>query len=299
MTGKFALEGIVTALLTPFTPAGDVDQDALREIVRFQLKHQVHGFYVCGTTGLGPAMSSDQRRRTAEIVIQETSKKIPVVVQVGASDPQAGLELARHAEKTGADAIVSLTPFYYKPGENAIIEYFTELASATRLPVFVYNIPSHTGNNVDASLLLKLSRIPNVVGVKDSSRDFVQLVDYLSVAPAEFAVINGTDSYLFAALCAGAQAGVSAVSNLAPELMVKMYDAFRKKEYDLGRSLQLKIHALRKATAKPPIAPLLEGLKLRGLKSGLVKSPLRSTNRDELVQLRADLSRILPELGIE
>ncbi|MCJ7455498.1 dihydrodipicolinate synthase family protein [Candidatus Bathyarchaeota archaeon] len=299
MTGKFTLEGIVTALVTPFTHAGEVDEDALREIVRFQLKHRVHGFFVCGTTGLGPAMSPDQRRRVAEVVVQETGRKIPVVVQVGASDPQASFQLAEHAEKAGADAIASLTPFYYQPGEDAIIEYFTKLAGTTKLPLFVYNIPRHTGNNVDANLLLKLSRIPNVVGMKDSSRDFVQLVDCLSIVPAGFGVINGTDSYLFAALCAGTHAGVSATSNLAPELFVEMYDTFRRKEYDKAASLQLKIHALRKVTSMPPIAPLLEGLRLRGLKSGLVKPPLRSMNRDELVELRASLSRILPELRIE
>ena len=293
----FSLNGIVTALVTPFSSSGEVDEESLREVVRFQLKNKVHGFFALGTTGMGPAMQTDQRKRIAELIVAETDRHVPVIVQVGASDPVASLELATHAEKIGASAIASLTPFYYHPGETAMVDYFSKLAKATALPIFIYNIPSNTGNNVNVNLLLKLSKIRNVVGIKDSSGDFSQLVGYLRAAPEGFSVMNGTDLYLFSALCAGVKGGVSASANVFPELFVGLYETYRKRELDEGAALQMKVHAIRTVTSEPPIAPLLEALRLRGLRSGLVKEPLRSMTPAETQNLRDSLSRILPDLN--
>jgi 4-hydroxy-tetrahydrodipicolinate synthase len=298
MALKLPLRGIITALVTPFTTEGKLDQESLREIVEFQLEHGINGFFACGTTGLGPAMETGDRKKVAEIVIEQTRKRVPVIVQVGAADPQTSLELAVHAENIGADAIASLTPFYYKPGDDAIVEYFKRLSGSTTLPLFVYNIPRHTGNNVDANLLLRLSEIQRIVGVKDSSQDFTQLIGYLTALPRSFNVTVGTESFLFSALYAGAQGGVSALANAFPELMVEIYRAFEGKEAEKGAELQRQVHALRSAVSKPPIAPLLEILRLRGLKSGHVRSPLRSMTTKEIEELRSSVHRILPNLKL-
>jgi len=243
-------------------------------------------------------MAKDHRKQVAEIVVQETKKRIPVIVQVGAADPETSLELAVHAQEIGADAVASLTPFYYKPGDEAIVEYFTRLSRSTRLPLFVYNIPRNTGNNVDANLLLRLSKIQNIVGVKDSSQDFTQLIDYLAAVPKSFNVIVGTDSFLFSALGAGAKGGVSALANAFPELMVETYQAYAHKEAEKGAELQLQVHALRSAVKNPPIAPILEVLRLRGLKGGHVKPPLRSMTPKEVEELRSVVSGIAPHLKL-
>ncbi len=298
MSVDFRLHGIITALSTPFSTTGVVEEDSLRELVEFQIERKVNGFFSLGTTGLGPIMKAEQRKQVAEIVVEEARGRLPVIVQIGASDPLQSLELAAHAEKIGADAVASLTPFYYQPGEDAILQYYSRLSETTKLPILVYNIPRHTGNNVDAKLLLNLSKISNVVGIKDSSRDFSQLLDYLEIAPPAFNVINGTDSFHFSALCAGARAGVSAGANAFPELFVGLYEAYREGNLDRGRQLQLKIHAMRTVLTNPPIAPLLEVLRMRGLKSGLVKPPLRSMYPRETQELRAYLGRLLPEIKL-
>ncbi len=299
MTQKaLRLHGIITALVTPFSDSGQVDEEALRQLVQFQIKSGVNGLFPLGTTGMGPALEPDERKRVAEIVVKEAKGKIPVIVQVGAADPIVSIDLARHAERFGADAVASLTPFYYHPGTDAIIEHYKRLASSTKLPVLVYNIPSNTGNNVDAKLLVQLSRIPNVVGIKDSSRDFLQLLDYLGSVPQGFTVINGTDSYQFSALCAGVNAGVSATANPFPELFVEMYEAYKASDLAKGEKLQKKIHSLRAAMSNPPLAPLLEVLKMRGLKSGSVRPPLRQMNSEEVAALRETVARLAPELAI-
>jgi 4-hydroxy-tetrahydrodipicolinate synthase len=298
MADNFTLRGIITALVTPFTKDGQIDEEALRELVQFQLKSRVNGLFPLGTTGMGPAMEAGQRKRAAEIVVEEVKGRVPVIIQVGTLDTNASLDLARHAERIGADAVAGLTPFYYHPGEEAIINYYERLSRATNLPLLVYNIPPNTGNNIDAKLLLKLSKIPKVVGIKDSSRDFSQLLDYLQTAPDWFNVITGTDSYLFSALCAGSHGGVSATANPFPELFVEMYEAYKARNFDKGKALQIKIHSLRDLLGKPPIAPLLEAMKMRGLKSGFVKPPLRSMSAEEIEDLHASLGRVVPEIKL-
>ena len=298
MSKEFRLRGIIPALVTPFSANGRLDEGSLREIVQFELRHKVHALFPCGTTGMGPAMQPEERKRVAEIVVDEVRHRIPVIVQVGASDPMVNVELARHAEKIGAEAIASLTPFYYHPDEAAIIEHYERISQATRLPLFVYNIPGNTGINVSAKLLQKLSRIPNIVGIKDSSRDFSQLVSYLEVVPPGFNLINGTDSYHFSAFCAGINAAVSATSNAFPDLFVEMYEAYLSKDLEKGKILQLKINAIRAATSEPQITPHLEALRMRGVRSGLVRPPLRSMTKAENTALRSAISEIVPEIQL-
>jgi len=247
---------------------------------------------------MGPVMEPDERKRVAETVVRSADGKVPVIVQVGDANPAVAIDLARHAEEARADAVACLTPFYYQPGAESMIEHYTRLTRATSLPVLIYNIPRNTGNNVDAKLLHKLSRIPNVIGIKDSSRDFSQLLDYLKAVPDGFTVINGTESYQFSAFCAGVKAGVSATANLVPELFVRMYEAYKSGDLKLGEDMQKRIHSLREATSNPPIAPLLEALKIRGLKSGSVRPPLRRMTSEEVGTLRETLSPLMPELSI-
>ena len=298
MSRKIVIHGIIPALVTPFTSEGGVDEEAFREIVRFQIRSRVNGFFVNGTTGMGPVMPSAQRKRTAEIVVEETKGSIPIIIQIGAVDPWVSLDLATHAEKIGADAVACLTPFFYQPGDDAIIEHYQHLSEKTSLPIFVYNIPRNTGNNVSASLLLKLSNIPRVVGIKDSSGDFSQLLDYLQILPEDFNVLNGADNYQFSAFCAGVKAGVSATANVIPELFTEMYEAYKTRDVDKGKRLQIKIHSTRALLNKPPLAPLLEALRMRGLKGGSVKAPLRSMTSIEIANLRESLTRLLPEIKL-
>lgn len=296
LSDDLQFNGVITALVTPFSLQGEILEESLRELIRFQLRSGVHGLFPCGTTGMGPVMSVEQREKVAEIVVREARGQVPVIVQIGAADPQESFRLASHAEGIGATAVASLTPFFYQPDEEAIVEYFRRLSQITSLPLVIYNIPRHTGNNIDLKLLLKLAQLPHVTGIKDSNSDFSQLVGFLGAAPVGFNVISGTDSFLFSALCAGAKAGVSATANAFPEIFVQMYKHFLAEEYAKGRELQLKVHKLRVAIGKPPLTPILEALKIRGLKGGTVKLPLRPMNTLEIEELRTEISNIVPDL---
>jgi len=292
---SLTLRGVITALVTPFSQDGEIIEDSISELVRFQVKAGVHGLFAFGTNGMGPAMRIDQRKRAAEVIVKEAAGQVPVIIHVGGMDLQTGIELAAHAQKIGASAVACVTPFYYHPDTQAIVDYYQRLSESTTLPVLLYNIPGNTGNNLTFETVKRLSKIPGIVGIKDSSRDFLQLLDFLSISSPSFSVMSGTDSFYFSALCAGVQAGVSGSANAFPELMVQIYEQYSLGNLLEGKKLQLKIHSLRTALIRPEIAPLLEILKMRGLKSGNVKSPLRSMNADEIKTLHEFLHSSLPE----
>jgi len=283
--------------VTPFTQDGDIIEDSIRELVRFQLKAGVHGLFAFGTNGMGPAMEIPQRKKAAEAIVSETAGRVPVIVHVGGMDLRVAIELAAHAEKIGASAIACVTPFYYHPDASAIMEHYKRLSESTTLPILLYNIPGNTGNNLTSDTVRRLSKIRGIIGIKDSSRDFLQLLDFLSISPPGFSVISGTDSFFLSALCAGVQAGVSGLANAFPELMVQVYDGYRRGDLTEGMKLQLKVHSLRAALTKPEIAPLLETLRMRGLKSGTVKLPLRSMSTEEVRTLYESLRTSFPEIN--
>jgi len=286
------IEGIITALITPFTQEGNVDEEALRELVEFQVSSGVQGLYPCGTTGEGPTMSIEQRKRVAEIVVDQVKPRIPVVVHIGAINTAMTIQLAKHAEKIGADALGCVTPYYYALDDDAIIEHYRRVAEAVRIPMLVYNIPHQTTINVTPDLMVKLTKLPNVIGIKDSSRDFTQLCEYIEKLGKGFTVICGTDALIIPALFMGAKGAVSAIANTFPELFVESYDAYKKRNYTKAIGLQYKIIAARKVLAKPAIAPLKEALKMRGFRAGTVKNPLRPMTEKEIIELRHSLIRL-------
>jgi len=288
------IEGIITALITPFTQEGNVNEGVLRELVEFQVRSGVHGLYPCGTAGEGPTMSIEQRKRVAEIVVDQVKARIPVVVHIGAINTAMTIQLAKHAEKIGADALGCVTPYYYALDDDAIIEHYRRVVEAVRIPIFVYNIPHRTTINVTPNLMVKLAKLPNIVGIKDSSRDFTQFCEYIEKLGKGFAVICGSDALMIPALFMGAKGVISAIANAFPELFVESYDAYKKGNYEKAIGLQYKIIVARRVLAEPAIAPLKEALKMRGFRAGTVKDPLRSMTEKEITELRDSLI----ELGL-
>jgi 4-hydroxy-tetrahydrodipicolinate synthase len=294
MVLKQKIEGIITALLTPFTKEGNIDEEALRELVEFQVKSGIHGLYPCGTVGEGPTMSIEQRKQVAEIVVDQVKGRIPVIVHVGAINTTMTVELAEHAEKIGADAIGCVTPYYYTLDDEAIIEHYKQVANAVHIPIFIYNIPHRTTINITPDLMVKLAKLPNVVGVKDSSRNFIQLCEYIEKLGENFSIICGSDAYVIPALFMGAKGSISAISNVFPELFTESYNAYKKADYQKAVRLQRKINAVRRALEKPTIIVLKEALRMRGFKAGTVKNPLRPMTEKEIAKLRDSLK----ELGL-
>ena len=292
MGRRRAIKGLVTALLTPFDGDERVDEESLADLIRFQVSKGTQNIFACGTTGLGPLLSVEERRRVAEISIEEAGKYIPIIVQVGAADTATSVALAKHAEKSGADAIASLTPYYYKPGDEAITKHFERIAKAVSVPLFAYNIPQFTGNNLSVSIVGSMARKGTIVGIKDSSRDFLQILGIIGAVPDGFTVMNGTEEYALFAMMSGADGVISGAANAFPEVFRSLVDAYDSESYLNAKKLQKKIVDVKEAIGPRAIAGYYEILRGRGIDCGGPRGPLTPLSKEERIRLRAGLSRL-------
>jgi len=286
------LRGIFPAIITPFNSEGDVEFEHLRDVARFQMSKGVHGFFVCGSAGEGPLMSTEQRRTVAEALITEVAGRVPVIVHAGSTNTREANELAKHAQDCGAAAVGVVAPFYFKPDPEGLIEHYRSIAEAVTIPVLVYNIPSRAGYNITPETIAKICSIPNIMGVKDSSGDLIQLREIIETAPKSITVINGADNLLYAALTVGVHGQISGIANVVPELLVELYNVYKKGEYDKALNLQTKINAVKRSVEGPPIAPLKAALELRGIKAGLPRRPLRPLKQSEIIILEEKLKSL-------
>ena len=286
------IKGLVTALLTPFDGNERVEEESLAELLRFQISKGTQNIFACGTTGLGPLLSVEERKRVAEVSIEGAGMHIPIVVQVGAADTATSVALAKHAEKRGADAIASLTPYYYKPGDEAIMKHFERIARAVSVPLFAYNIPQFTGNNLSQSIVGSMAKKGTIVGIKDSSRDFLQLLGIIGAVPESFTVMNGTEEYALFAMMSGADGIISGAANAFPELFRSLVDAHGSGNYPRAEKIQRKIVEVKEAIGPRAIAGYYEILRGRGINCGGPRGPMTPLNKEEMIRIRSDLSRL-------
>lgn len=217
------LEGVIPPMIVPFDEHGEVDEKALREFTRFLLR-SVDGLFILGTYGCGPLLRVEERKRVAEIVVEEVNGKVPVIVHVGSISTKDAVELAKHAQTIGADAISSVPPFYYHHAEEDVFFYFKRLLDAVSIPVYVYNNPKTVGYGVSVNLLKRLAD-EGVYGVKDSSFDIMVLSDYKRKVNKEgFDVVMGTEALFLPAASLGVRAFIPGLGNAFPELCKELYN---------------------------------------------------------------------------
>lgn len=291
MTKKFA--GIFTAILTPFDRKGGLDEKAMGALVDFQLKSGVNGIYACGSTGEGVSMTLAQRKRVAEICLEHSKGKITVMTQVGDEAMENIRELALHAADIGIDAIAALTPYYYKPDNAAVIDYYREIGSFTDLPLYIYHIPPFTGLSLTARTIARImEEVPTVSGIKDSSGDFKHLLEILYFKPKDAVVFSGSDEYALAGLISGMDGTVTGYANAFPENYVNLYKLFTQGKIKQAVELQERTTAIKSLLKVPPIQPIKEALKLRGINGGFVKKPLRPMTPQEVKTLKSELRKL-------
>ncbi len=237
-------------------------------------------------------MTITERKRIAQIVAEETRHKVPVIVHVGTADTQTTITLAKHAESIGAEAIGCVGPYYYQPDEESLIKHYEKIGNAVNLPVFVYNIPRHTGVNIKPQTLLKLAKMNAIVGVKDSTRDFLQLVETIEILPKDFIVINGSEGYLFPALLMGARGAVSALANALPELFTDLYATFKEGNFERAKTLQFRLNKVKRLTERLSLSPIYEILRARGINCGRTRRPLRAMTKDERLLMLTSLKEL-------
>lgn len=239
---KYCVKGILPAMVTPLNDDNTIKKDGAVKLIKRHVQDGADGLYVCGATGEGVVLQKNTRMDMCELVISEVKKAVPVIVHVGAIDLKTALELARHAEKSGADAIASIPPFYYPYGNDSIYSYYKELASAVNIPVMIYYAP--LGNTVlNAKLIAKMFKdFDNVTSLKWSVRDYCDLINVKDMTNGEINILNGPDETMICGLMAGADGAIGSTYNIMLKYAKNILKAFAKSDMQTCRIVQTHIN---------------------------------------------------------
>src|SRR5580765_7395666 len=232
--------GVGTALVTPFTKGGDLDEAAVRRLARRQIDAGVHFLCPCGTTGENPTLTDVERFRVIEIVVDE-SKDVPVLAGAGGYDTRELIHMAAEMAHRGVSGFLSVTPYYNKPTQEGLYQHYRAFAESTLLPIVVYNVPGRTGVNVEPSTLARLAQIPNIVGVKEASGNVSQMCEVVRAVPADFLVLSGDDALTLPLMAIGEHGIISVAGNEIPAEMVKMVEAAERNDFAAARAVYARI----------------------------------------------------------
>jgi len=291
------IKGVIPPIITPVDKNENVDEKGLERVIDYVLDGGVHGIFVMGSNGEFYAFDFENKKKAVEITVKHVNGKVPVYAGASAITTKECIKLTKMAEDVGADAVTVLTPMFIKPNEKELYDHFKAIAESTKLPILLYNNPGRTTNNISASLLEKLSKIDNIVGVKNTSLDFTQTIEYLRVTKnnPNFKVFCGTDYYIYATLAYGGVGCVAGTTNVAPKLVVDIYEKYMSGDYAGAMEAQYKLIPLRNAYdyATFPVV-MKDCLNLIGISVG---SPVKPVEHCSLQKLE-EIKKILKDLNL-
>jgi 4-hydroxy-tetrahydrodipicolinate synthase len=285
--------GAGTALVTPFAKSGELDEVALRRLVRRQLEGGIDVLVPCGTTGESATLSADEQARVIAITLEEAAGKTPVLAGAGSNDTRAAVDKAKRAAALGAQGVLSVGPYYNKPNPDGFYGHFAAVADACPVPVVYYNVPGRTGSNIDVRTQLRLAQHPNIAGVKEASGSLPQVMELLRDRPAGFEVLSGDDAFALAFMALGAEGVISVAANEVPGPLRAMVAACRQGDFAEGRRLHhrlLRLMNLNFVESNP--IPVKAALALMGLCEEVYRLPLAPPSQATRDALEAALREL-------
>jgi len=287
MTKK--LEGVFVAMVTPFTSQDEIDSDAIRGNVDYYIENDIHGIIPCGSTGEFASLSLSEHKKVIDVVVDQVNGRVPVVCGTGACSTKRALELTKYTEDAGADGALIIPPFYTKPGEPEIYDYYRTIANAMNFPVMAYNNPSTSKIDMQPSFIAKLSQIENIRYVKETSGDVTRIWRIRNLTRDKILVFCGCDNLALESFLLGARGWVSPAPNIIPKQCVKLYNTICiQKDFEKARTLYEKLL---------PLFNLLEetgkyihfskaALDMMGERGGKPRKPLLPVTDKEMETLR-------------
>jgi 4-hydroxy-tetrahydrodipicolinate synthase len=291
------LHGIIPPIVTPMKDNEDVDLDRLRRLIDHMLAKGVHGIFVLGTTSEFYALDEAEKQAVIATAVEHVRGRVPVMAGTGAETTREAIRLTRMAEREKVDAVSVITPYYIYPTQAEIADHFRKIAESTSTPVLLYNNPAVCGGvKIDVETVARLAEIPNIVGIKDSSGDLQGLIEYVRVTPAnKFAVFQGRDTLIVPALQFGAKGSVPGTCNIAPDLCVGIYEAFRRGDIVEAQAIQMRLSPLRLGLAIGTAPGAIKAaMNILGMNVGPSRSPIAALPPDKLEKLRG----ILRQMGL-
>jgi 4-hydroxy-tetrahydrodipicolinate synthase len=235
------LFGAGTALVTPFTRDGAVDEQALRALIDWQIGEGIHFLVPCGSTGEAATLSPDEHRRVVEITVEQVAGRVPVIAGAGSNDTKKAIAFSREMKAAGATHLLHVSPMYNKPPQRGIIAHFLAIADAVDLPIVMYNVPGRTASNMEAETTLKLAENARLVAVKEASGDMAQIGRIIRDRPDGFSVLSGDDALTVAIMAAGGDGVISVTSNATPKLVAQLTESMRAGNIRQARDLETRL----------------------------------------------------------
>ena len=271
---KVIFKGCGTAIITPFTDNG-VNYDEFGKIIENQIKNHVDAIIVCGTTGEASTMTFEEKKETIKFAVETVNKRIPVIAGTGGNCTKSAIEMTKLAESLGVDGALVVTPYYNKTTQDGLIAHYTAIAKETKLPIILYNVPGRTGVNILPKTCKELSKIDNIVAIKEASGNLSQVAEIANLVGDDLKIYSGNDDQILPILSVGGIGVISVLSNIAPEFTHNMVQDFFDKNIEKAVDSQIKAIPLIKALfcEVNPI-PVKAGLNMLGYNVGIPRLPL-------------------------
>lgn len=275
MTTRPLFRGAMTALVTPFDRNGKVHEEHLRRILEFQVAGGIDAIVPCGTTGEASTLEYDEHFRVCELTTRIVNKRAKVVIGGGSNNTHRAIELTRFSKEIGADAVLSVGPYYNKPTQEGHYQHFKAIAESADIPIIIYNIPGRTGVNIEPDTLLRLAEIPNIVGVKEASGNLDQMMLILRDRPAGFSVLSGDDSLSLPLIAVGGDGCISVLANEMPKEFTRMIHAALENRWNEARQIHYQTYALMRANfLETNPVPVKAALAMMGMIEEVYRLPL-------------------------
>ena len=285
------IHGSIVAIVTPFRN-GKIDEDALKDLIEFQIENGTHGIVPCGTTGESPTLSHEEHEYVIELTVQAVNKRVPVIAGTGSNSTKEAIRLTRFAKEIGADATLLVVPYYNKPTQEGLYQHFKQIASQVDIPIILYNIPGRSGVNMTPETIARLAGdFKNIVGVKEAAGSIPQASKILHLCGIDFIVLSGEDAINFPLLAIGAKGFITVTANIAPSDVADLYNYFENGEFEKARDLHYKLLPLNEALfiETNPI-PIKAALSMMDKINYEYRLPLTEMAQDNYEELKKALS---------
>lgn len=283
---KILFEGCATAIATPFTETG-VNFEEFGKLIEFQINEGIDALVVCGTTGESATMTDLERKETMKYAIDKVAKRVPVILGTGSNCTSTAIELTKYAESIGADGALVVTPYYNKATQDGLIKHYTKIAESTSLPIIIYNVPSRTGVNVMPKTCLALSKVDNIVAIKEASGNLSQVAEIASLCGNNLSIYSGNDDQVLPVLSLGGKGVISVISNIAPKKFTSMIHNFFSGNINEATRVQLEsIELINSLFCEVNPIPVKTAINMLGYNYGIPRLPLIEMSDSNKVVLK-------------
>ena len=287
--------GCGTALVTPFTRTGSLDEAAVRRLAVRQIDAGIHFLVPVGTTGESPTLTPAERVRIVELLVDEVRGRLPILAGAGGDDTKEEIQAAAEMKAVGADGLLSVTPYYNKPTQEGLYQHYRALAESTTLPIILYNVPGRTGCNMEPSTVTRLAAIANIVGIKEASGTMAQICEVCRSVPPEFIVVSGDDVMTVPMMAVGARGVISVASNQIPAEMSQMVEVAERGDFAGARAIHERIMPLMQINfIESSPGPVKSAMAMMGLIEETYRLPLVPPR----LESKEKINRVLKDLGL-